>query len=292
MSEEREYIKKQREKWLAERELEKKLNSVGIDNSVFNKNEKNSKFLTEITLKISEKLQKELSLQKNPEKNVNMKIEKTISKEIETNTCPVCYELMVPPKNSPILLFPCGHTFCKMCVYTNHSKQTIQKCPCCRAQVKSSALNISLQNLICVFTNNKHLIDKYDNNIQEEKKEIGENSAVYKENLKMCNIRCKILKDEISDLKMKNSTINQNITGQQAVLNELYQEKKKVKEKIEKLTEEFKLINDYIDKNEDELKLVEKELSDNLEKIKLIEDTLVPLQNDKEKYEILIKNLK
>lgn len=32
-----------------------------------------------------------------------------LSKELETqNTCPICYELMVPPTRAPCLLFPCG----------------------------------------------------------------------------------------------------------------------------------------------------------------------------------------
>lgn len=30
-------------------------------------------------------------------------------KELESqNTCPVCYELMVPPDHAPMMLFPCG----------------------------------------------------------------------------------------------------------------------------------------------------------------------------------------
>ena len=51
-----------------------------------------------------------------------MKMEKTIAKEIESNTCPICYELMIPPNYSPILLFPFGHTFCKACVMHQGTK--------------------------------------------------------------------------------------------------------------------------------------------------------------------------
>ena len=35
-------------------------------------------------------------------------IEGSLSQEIESHTCPICYELMVAPRNAPILLFPCG----------------------------------------------------------------------------------------------------------------------------------------------------------------------------------------
>lgn len=93
-----------------------------LDNS--NKNQ-NGRILTELTMKLTEKLEKEMQ-SKTQTKKENNQIEKVLTKEIESNTCPVnftinlillfnqiCYELMVPPTNSPILLFPCGHTFCK-----------------------------------------------------------------------------------------------------------------------------------------------------------------------------------
>ena len=63
-----------------------------------------------------------------------------------SNTCPICLELFLPPSNQPFILFPCGHTFCKLCINT-HAKQQ-SKCPYCRQTIKSMAPNISLQNLI------------------------------------------------------------------------------------------------------------------------------------------------
>ena len=268
MSNDRDLIKQQRQKWLAERSLEQKLTDVGIDKKFFN-DSPHSNLLTQITLKLSEKMQKELKQTKEPKiRKEDLQMEKTISKEIETNTCPICYELMVPPKNSPILLFPCGHTFCKVCVYSqnnnpqiyksqNNSSQ-IQKCPCCRSPVKSSALNISLQNLICVFTNNKHLIDKHQGESEEKKDEDDdENLEMFRSNLNLCNMRYKILRDEISEMKNKNVSLDQNIGIQQNFLNKLYTEKKEVKTKIEKLNLEMDLISEYIDKNEKDLKEIE-----------------------------------
>jgi len=69
-------------------------------------------------------------------------LEKKVCKEVEGNTCAICFELMVlfenilkkvPPNYSPILLFPCGHTFCKTCTLISGSnKLKILKCPVCR----------------------------------------------------------------------------------------------------------------------------------------------------------------
>lgn len=161
----RDSIKRQREKWLAERELEKNMGKIGLTKEEI-ESTPNGAMLTELTIKLSEKLKTELQKDHPTDNNYkqNMKMEKTISKEIETNTCSICYELMVPPTYSPIILFPCGHTLCKACVYRG-TKNPLPKCPMCRNKVQSSAVNISLQNLICVFTNNKHLIDKYNDEI-------------------------------------------------------------------------------------------------------------------------------
>jgi hypothetical protein len=64
----------------------------------------------------------------------------------------ISQDLFLPPDHSPILLFPCGHTFCKICLKTFKQKSG-RKCPFCRVKIESQAINISLQNLICTANN-------------------------------------------------------------------------------------------------------------------------------------------
>lgn len=66
-------------------------------------------------MKITQRFKEEMNIKsiKPQQTQQQIKLEQTISKEVESNTCPICFELMVPPNYSPILLFPCGHTFCK-----------------------------------------------------------------------------------------------------------------------------------------------------------------------------------
>lgn len=290
MSNERDLLKQQREKWLSERALDHKMTAAGIDKNMISASSQQS-LLTEITLKLSEKLQSELSQSKEKKlKKNDYQMEKTISKEIETNTCPICYDLMVPPKNSPILLFPCGHTFCKNCVMHNGTTKQISKCPCCRAVVKSSALNISLQNLICVFTNNKHLIDQNDSEEQKQDQKKGLGDESFKDNLKLCKIRCKILRDEMGEIIRKNQSLEENLVSQQGFLNKLYNEKKDVIEKIEKMNKELQLINNFIDENEANMSGLEKEVSENYSKLNLIQESLGPIEREREKYELLVRN--
>lgn len=94
----------------------------------------------------------------------------SLVQEIESHTCPICYDLMVAPQNAPILLFPCGrltpyaekpfatqfplgswytegqprqvhghagHTFCSVCIASHTQRHKKRLCPCCREVIHS-----------------------------------------------------------------------------------------------------------------------------------------------------------
>lgn len=73
-------------------------------------------------------------------------IEETLHEQVMSNTCPICFELFLPPGNEPYILFPCGHTFCNTCI--NTYAKVKKKCPFCRKAFQQMAKNISLQSLI------------------------------------------------------------------------------------------------------------------------------------------------
>ncbi len=66
------------------------------------------------------------------------RIDDFVSSELTSFTCTICYELMRPPAHLPILLFPCGHTFCETCINqhiaacASKMKSTVKTCPYCR----------------------------------------------------------------------------------------------------------------------------------------------------------------
>ena len=76
---------------------------------------------------------------------VSQQQESELQSSILNNTCPICYELLVPPDHAPYILFPCGHSFCEACL---KSSSKVGKCPFCRTKIQSKALNIQLQNVI------------------------------------------------------------------------------------------------------------------------------------------------
>ena len=79
--------------------------------------------------------------------------EETLYDQVMSNTCPICFELFLPPLNNPLILFPCGHTFCKACI--EQYAKSKKSCPFCRKKFNSTAPNLSLQNLV-VAANEKN----------------------------------------------------------------------------------------------------------------------------------------
>lgn len=100
-------------------------------------------FLNNLTSKISLKLrdeviERELNNKLN-DQNIKSKLLKSLDeyfeKELSSFNCQICYEIMKAPLNLPILLFPCGHTFCEACLLSHLKGKTQpqqQTCPYCR----------------------------------------------------------------------------------------------------------------------------------------------------------------
>ena len=85
----------------------------------------------------------------------HQKIEGFLAAELEQATCPICFELMVPPARAPILIFPCGHTFCNGCLEAHIKAARRQTCPLCRSAIESRAPNVMMQQLIEGFASKK-----------------------------------------------------------------------------------------------------------------------------------------
>jgi hypothetical protein len=59
---------------------------------------------------------------------------------------------MIPP-NIPMILFPCGHNICKICLMNEIKK--LKTCPLCRAVIDNWIENRNLMKLICTYVRKK-----------------------------------------------------------------------------------------------------------------------------------------
>jgi len=142
------------------------------------KNNETDIFLHRLTDKLTEhirdEMKKEMQMNLKSEDvrdKVAEKMESYLEAELSTHTCKICFELMTSPVHTPILLFPCGHTFCQQCMDThvgaplstqaarNVKPTTARKgCPYCRVPIDSRAVNQSLKDLIDQFSRQQSMV--------------------------------------------------------------------------------------------------------------------------------------
>lgn len=124
-------------------------------------------FLSRLTEKLADRIRDEIRkevLQSNTlstdqsvaREAIEARMESYLRSELSNYVCKICYEVMQAPDRTPILLFPCGHTFCKNCM--DHCNKDKVSCPYCRAKVQSSAINQSLKDLIDQFVNQRQKV--------------------------------------------------------------------------------------------------------------------------------------
>jgi hypothetical protein len=214
---------------------------------------------------LTDKLTKNLpKIQKN--------IEKAVASEVETNTCSICFELMLPKVHSPMLLFPCGHTFCRQCMETN-LKTGKKICPWCREKIVSQAVNLSLQNIIVAYAK--------ENNVKLPTEEKPQQS--YDNQIEMYELRYNILHQEkennIQEIEILQKRIQEEELGQRI----LQTEEEKILKRIQDCEKELDLVRTHLKKSENHVELLSKDLETRYKSIQLIDETLVPVDREMKK---------
>ena len=77
-----------------------------------------------------------------------LELEGALASEVSRQQCPVCFDLMAPPERTPMMLFPCGHTFCAMCINAHMKAHRKDTCPCCRESIQGQAVNRALVAIV------------------------------------------------------------------------------------------------------------------------------------------------
>jgi hypothetical protein len=239
---------------------------------------------------------------------VGKHLEGFLAQEIEQHCCPICLELMAPPSNAPVLLFPCGHTFCASCVKAQSRTAHHDKCACCRAKITSTAPNISLQNIIENFLKKRSEMTQQQRNqhhppasssqsntdssaTHEFGSGIDANAEKYYRDYRAFSIRCEVLRNEMEELLTESEALKSKRRSGRVVLGQLATDKKRLEAEIQRMQMELQLTVEHMHEQEARLTVAEEEWKTNDKRLQVVESTLQGVVQQKDKCKLLVRGL-
>lgn len=210
---------------------------------------------------------------------------KTFANEMESNVCPICLELMIPPKNKPILLFPCGHTFCNVCLTQNEKWTRMKICSLCKKAYSHSAVNIALQNLICLFTDNRQLIgQEADREDEVESSNVG----FYREKLGQLDMRLGLLRASLNDSSTSLAELRTRLKSTEAAEKILLREKVDAQEELAQVQAKLELVERQLEEFSGQKDRLVERLAEEQDKLKVLAETIDGLNEERVKVSILM----
>ena len=246
--------------WMREREIEKQREGMALPQQVTP---------GDLVNLLTEKLTSKMPVNQ-------QKIERGMADEMETNTCSICYELMLPKEHSPMLLFPCGHTFCRKCLDDNAKKNGKKKCMWCRAHIQSAAINLSLQNLIVAYAKQRNIVV-----VEEPAPTSGKEN--YRVQLENYDLRCRLLEEEKTGLCSQMHQLQSTIEQHEGVLKTLKDEETGALRRLKAAEEELDLVRSHIAKTNNKIEELYRDVDEKTSTIQLIDETIKPLEREKSK---------
>eukprot|EP01035_Chromulina_nebulosa_P028313 gene28313-37367_t len=253
--------------------------------------------------------------------NVTERIESYLQQELSsTHTCKICFELMTAPENTPILLFPCGHTFCKQCIekHCRDANKRNKCCPYCRTPIESKAVNQALKDLIDQFVTQKLLSEKGrklndlfnckkkgHHSSSDSDEDIDYSQYTYStavdaekaaqrqlQKLKSCEIRFAILSSELQEISLKGQLLANRKKKISHATEHLQVERAKIEDKIQLLLEERDLLDRHLESQAAKQKELNELLSENEHNADMLRGTMTSLQRELDKIRLLVQGVR
>jgi len=277
---------------------------------------KPEEIVTRLTERITDRLRNELRTELQNETSrasaaqaaENGRLEGYLASEIESHTCPICYELMVSPSRQPTLLFPCGHSFCAQCIGTHTKTHGKQTCPFCRQKISSKAPNVALQQLIQNFVSKKAMIrssvggamdsPEWPKAGREGSRPATASPAAseddgpvrWEREYRMLDMRCRVLQNEMVDTIQERRNCQARMESDRTVLQVFRAEEKEARARLEAAERALNHVLSNVQEQQAKLDKQSERFSGMEAKIDLIQRTLEPLEAEKEKLQLLLGN--
>ena len=251
-------------------------------------------------------------------------VQQFLSSELQSHSCPVCFELMCPPDRNPILLFPCGHTFCETCIKT-HEKKNNKKCPYCRTLWTSQAINHSLKQLVESFLSKKTQPGRrsfsqcgstvigngngngggggggggrsasggwgHGGSGGSGDGGEGPSSARYEEQRRALEMRCQILEQERADTKVALEGMDRRLHSTDTVMRQLEVERRRAEDRVRQANEQLSLAVSHIEEQAGKRAEMGELKAEYTARVKMVDATLIGLRRDVDKAKVMIESL-
>lgn len=266
-----------------------------------------------ITVRLRSELQAELQRtsirSETDHQQARQQIEGSLSQEIESHTCPICYELMVAPQNAPILLFPCGHTFCCVCINSHTQRHKKRLCPCCREVIQSQAPNVSLQQLIASFAAQSRQLGvrpaPRQANVMADSAasiEVGASSTVLPDTdqltscrlqsqMTMLTMRCRVLQNELIEGQQEQQAMGKKAIVLEHILQQQQHTEHVAVQRLQAAQAQAADATTKVAHTMEQLEALTNAQRDSVARNDLIQRTLGPLQQEMDKISMLLMGL-
>eukprot|EP01063_Lacrimia_lanifica_P012745 TRINITY_DN19438_c0_g1_i1.p1 TRINITY_DN19438_c0_g1~~TRINITY_DN19438_c0_g1_i1.p1 ORF type:complete len:239 (+),score=86.68 TRINITY_DN19438_c0_g1_i1:70-786(+) len=166
---------------------------------------------------------------------------------LASHKCPLCLEVMVHPTYSPLMLVPCGHTFCSRCLEKYRRGAKGDRCPLCRTAIDNAVPNHSLRQVIeaahggapeeegGLSSDLERAIAGVD---PETAKQIREYVSMYS----MAEARCNVLEQEQHAAEEELAAVSNASKVDKQVAEYLASEEAQILQNIERLTKELEVV--------------------------------------------------
>eukprot|EP01059_Diplonema_ambulator_P018158 TRINITY_DN30357_c0_g1_i1.p1 TRINITY_DN30357_c0_g1~~TRINITY_DN30357_c0_g1_i1.p1 ORF type:complete len:250 (+),score=49.12 TRINITY_DN30357_c0_g1_i1:58-807(+) len=174
-----------------------------------------------------------------------------LEREIDSHRCPICMELMLHPTYSPMMLVPCGHSFCARCMVKHH-KGKGSMCPVCRSAIQMCVMNQSLKSIIEAYSKETTgAVVQFSSHIEEglsaiENEETVQKVREYIQMYSLAEARCGVLAAELETAMSDLSKSKQQQIIDEKVATYLLQEKGELQEQISRMTQELEVVSQQL----------------------------------------------
>ncbi|GLC37561.1 hypothetical protein PLESTB_001761000 [Pleodorina starrii] len=268
-----------------------------------------------LTERITDRLRNELKveLQRESESLAAQQgaLDTFLVKELESqNTCPICYELMVPPQHAPVMLFPCGHSFCGRCLDQHIDRNKKTQCPVCRKKIESRAPNYSLQQLIQQVVAKKEASGRGGplgspsspgrRGLMEggpggagaaeglDGLEPGSNADRVRRQYERAATRMRVLRNELADTAVEEEALGGKVAAAAAVVGHLQEEEAVVLRRLAAVQAELDLVREQLGVQGSKVTDLARQAEAVRQRRELLQATLGPLEQEVEKLEVLM----